>query len=39
VGKRILGYNSANISALLTCLRDELSGDEELKKGKYYAAV
>ena len=31
--KRILGYNSADILALLTCLRDQLGGDEELKKG------
>ena len=29
----MLGYNSADILALLTCLRDQLGGDEELKKG------
>jgi hypothetical protein len=30
--KRILGYNSADILALLMCLRHQLGGDEKLKK-------
>ena len=31
--KRILGLNSADVLGLLACLRDQLSGDEDLNKG------
>lgn len=31
--KRILGLNSADVLGLLACLRDQLSGDEDLKVG------
>ena len=31
--KRILGLNSADVLGLLACLRDQLSGDEDLKMG------
>ena len=31
--KRILGLNSADVLGLLACLRDQLSGDEDLKIG------
>ena len=31
--KRILGLNSADVLGLLACLRDQLSGDEDLKTG------
>ncbi|TFK34796.1 hypothetical protein BDQ12DRAFT_689224 [Crucibulum laeve] len=31
--KRILGHNSADVLALLACLRDQLSGDDELREG------
>ena len=31
--KRILGLNSADVLGLLACLRDQLSGDEDLKLG------
>ncbi|KAF8157954.1 hypothetical protein B0H34DRAFT_655886 [Crassisporium funariophilum] len=31
--KRILGLSSADVLALLDCLRDQLSGDEDLKAG------
>jgi len=31
--KRILGVNSADVLVLLACLRDQLSGDEDLKMG------
>jgi len=31
--RRILGLNSADVLGLLACLRDQLSGDEDLKTG------
>jgi hypothetical protein len=31
--RRILGLNSADVLGLLACLRDQLSGDEDLKMG------
>lgn len=31
--KRILGYNNADILALLACLRDQLRGDDDLAQG------